>query len=194
MASQGPLYPTTFLDLADESATWANLSFVGANDSAVATCFVASLALGNTARLSGFGFGVSGTVDGVVVEVNRGTFFGSTAVEDLVVRLRKPDGTLSDDKASGGDWPASAATATYGGAADLWGLTVSDAEVNDADFAVEFSIQNNGTAGDDSGRVDYVRVTVHYSTGGGGYADDMMPQTLPPQRANLGRRPRMVGY
>lgn len=191
MASQGPLYPSTASSLGDGDAAWSDPGNVGADDGVQAEAAFGGSGTSDTLRATGFGFSVSGTVDGFELEVKR--IQAGTTITDGRVELRKPDGTLSDDKADAAAWSFMGfEVKAYGGAADLWGLTVSDMEVNDSGFGVE--IQAANATGAVIASVEYVRVTVHYSPGGGGYTDDMFPATVAPARLSQSRVARMVPY
>jgi hypothetical protein len=192
MASQGPLYPSSASDLADETAPWSSPGNVSADDGTQASASLGATQVSNTLRATGFGFSVSGTVDGFELEVKR--VQAGTDVRDERVELRKGDGTASADKAGGSPWSFMGfEVESYGGAADLWGLTVSDAEVNDAGFGVEVQAANDAISGA-TASIEYVRLTVHYSPGGGGYTDDMLPQAVAPARLSQSRVARMVPY
>jgi hypothetical protein len=114
-------------------------------------------------RFTGFGFAVptGATINGIVLEVERKA---AGTVIDTGISLVKAGTESGTDKASGSNWPASDAYATYGGASDLWGTTWSVAEVNASDFGMSISayVDTLSTAS-----VDHIRITVHYTEGGG---------------------------
>ncbi len=83
-------------------------------------------------------------------------------VADNVVKLVKGGSVVGNNNASASQWPSGDAPATYGGAADLWGTTLSPSDVNASNFGVVLSATvNAGQA-----RVDAVRVRIHYTVPG----------------------------
>ncbi|MCR4339413.1 MAG: glycine-rich protein [Gemmatimonadaceae bacterium] len=92
------------------------------------------------------------------------TFTYSGDVVDNVVRLVRGGTVVGDDKAAATQWPSVDTYKTYGGATDMWGTTLTPAQVNAADFGVVLSATvTTGTA-----EVDHVRMTIHYTAQGSG--------------------------
>ena len=52
---------------------------------------------------------------------------------------------------------------TYGGAADLWNTTWSAADVNHADFGLDFSFLADGNNA--VGAIDFIKIRIHYTPG-----------------------------
>jgi hypothetical protein len=171
MASQGPLYPGTSTSLAnagtsEDSNAWLNPTNVGADDTSEAAITAAtydSPDIGELLVASNFGLSVSGTVDGIVVEIMRRNSAGAASDN----RVQLATGTTFADlvgtnKANTAlDWPTAEALATYGGAADTWTAGLTAAQVNAAGFAVFLSVQADAANTDI--QVDYIRVTVTYT-------------------------------
>lgn len=121
-----------------------------------------------------FGFNVptSATINGVKVEIERSQA-ASGSVKDVTVRLLKAGTATGDNKAdTTSSWPTSDTTATYGGAADLWGATLNASDVNATNFGVTLKVEGN--AGVDTARVDYVRITVYYTAAGGSELNNLV--------------------
>lgn len=74
---------------------------------------------------------------------NDGASAGAT-VFDVVVRLVAAGVAIGDNKASSTAWPSSAATASYGGATDSWGLALTPAMVNDPAFGFGVAVRRAG--------------------------------------------------
>jgi len=76
-------------------------------------------------------------------------------------------GTVSGNNkaATSTKWPTSDGSVSYGGAADLWGLTLSASDVNGSGFGVVLSATSSGTNGTTSGSVDHITITVAYTEG-----------------------------
>lgn len=122
-------------------------------------------------KMTNFGFSIADTqIDGITVLVQRRSLFGT--VKDSVVKLVVGGSVVGTNKAdTGTNWPGSATDKTYGGAADLWGLTPSVAEINGTDFGVVVSAVWVSGAGKSSravGGIDYISITITSSSGGGG--------------------------
>ena len=169
MPSQGPLYPSAASTTAAGGAfDWGTASSALASDDSYATATNGIAATSFALDLTGFSFSVpaSATIDGVTVEIER-KGSGAAQPRDHTVQLIKGGTATGDNKAATGtDWPASDAIATYGGAADGWGASLSAANVNASNFGVRVKISTMaaGTAS-----VDSVAVIVHYSAAPGTY-------------------------
>ncbi len=110
-----------------------------------------------------FGFAVpaGATITGISVQISRAQ--GNTGnVTDNIVRLLKGGVLSGSDKSTGAGWMRDAFTnMSYGGAADMWGLALTPADVNAADFGVRLSATLTGSG---SALVDYIRIKVNYTT------------------------------
>jgi len=117
-------------------------------------------------RATNFTMGVpaGATIDGIEVEVERKTDVGQFPVDDEVFLRKTTTGQVGSNYASATKWPTSDATETYGGAADKWGTTWSAADVNHADFGLDFAFLAEGD--DALGSVDHVQIKVYYTAAG----------------------------
>ena len=181
MSSSGPNSPGT-LDASSSAAgggssLWSNASNAGASDNSYATCSQSSASIGSfDLKATNFGFSIPGgsTINGIVVEVERKSSVdsGSNFTRDKLVKLIKGGSVSGTDKAdTSTHHPTADAYATYGGVADLWGLTLTDSDVNASNFGVCWVSQNGPSVPPKSGRmvsVDHIRITVYYTAGGGG--------------------------
>jgi hypothetical protein len=66
------------------------------------------------------------------------------------------------ERASGIPYPATDAYQSYGGINDLWGETWSHKEISSGSFGVAIAAQRTATGGATLGRIDHVRITIHY--------------------------------
>lgn len=172
MASQGPNVPSTTADDASVGTKgWINTSNVSASDNVYAS--VANNHAPTTShyiKCTNFGFSIPGgsTINGITVEVERKKT-GTGTVKDNIVKLVK-GGTISGtDKADTATaWPTSDAYATYGSSSDLWGLSLTDTDVNDSTFGVAISTTLTNSKLAVTANVDHIRMTVTYTAGGGG--------------------------
>jgi len=118
-------------------------------------------------------------INGITVSIKRRNQTSNTTydVRDVDVQLIKGGTAQGDDKAATStDWPEGAyAAATYGGASDLWGLTLTQADVIASNFGVRIRITSDNNSFVDEAifaeaRITYVTITVDYSLGNPGAA------------------------
>lgn len=127
-------------------------------------------------KASNFGFAIptTATINGVVVEVER---YSPGSIRDASIRLVKNGFIAGDDKinrATGLDWPAPTDTNTYvsyGGSTDLWGLSLTPADINATNFGVVYRAWRTGTGIPDSpfgvppynASIDHICMKVYYT-------------------------------
>lgn len=100
------------------------------------------------------------TIVGIQVRNER---FTTGVGGDLKIQLIQSGVPAGDDKAIVGAWPnglGNKAYAEYGGAADLWGLTITAADVNGATFG--FLVQATGAAFE-ALSVDHMQMRIFFS-------------------------------
>jgi hypothetical protein len=179
MASVGPNFPGTTATLAnagtsENAEAWVNPGNIVSDNASEAQITAATYDSPDISQIlvaSNFALAVPGgaTIDGIIVEVDRRSIIANSG-KDFRVQLAK--GTTfanlvgSNLAVPATIWPTTTAVATYGGAANLWGTTWTQAEVTASSFAVMLSCQAN-IANADVG-VDFIRVTVHYTAAVGG--------------------------
>lgn len=170
MASEGPNSPDTAVDDATiGTVAWNNPGNVLASDDSRAAVTLSLNAISHYLKVTDFDFAIpaGSAINGIVVEVERQSN-ATTGTRDEQVRLVQGGTVGGNNKADTVTvWPLNTDTiATYGGAADLWGLTWTPADINATDFGAVVAAKNydvpNRTA-----RVDHIRITVYYAVGGG---------------------------
>lgn len=147
------------------SSHWSTPNNAKADDGAVAFATAGTSGMLNPIVLTNFGFAVPtySIITGIEVTIERQkTGAGTLTINDAVVELVGLT-RASENKAKVDAWPGAFATATYGGAADLWGAEVSPEAVNDAAFGVRISV-NRSVGGSTPGvaEIDVVKVRIHY--------------------------------
>lgn len=147
-------------DSALGAVDWTTASNAGVSDNAYATSGLLLGQLSRYLKATNFNFNIpaDATVRGITLSLEHSTNT-LNATHDNSVRLVK-GGTISgDDKASASLWPTTDATATYGSATDLWGLSWTPSDINSSDFGVVASAIADlaGTA-----QIDHVQLTVDY--------------------------------
>jgi hypothetical protein len=157
MPSQGPFGPTS-ASSSPGLLAWSSPTSVEVQDDIGATV-VTGGAASETLTCTGFGFTIPFDPTGIVVSVRRQ--IGDGVAVDVSLRLVKAGVPVGDDKADAVSlWPTTYGVASYGGASDLWGTTWTAAEVNAANFGVEFSA-NSGLSSSPAD-VDFISITVFY--------------------------------
>ncbi|MBI3654094.1 MAG: hypothetical protein HY231_23940 [Acidobacteria bacterium] len=145
---------------------WTNPGNITANDSTFATynSSTNSNDLSQYLKATNFGFAVSGTINGIVVEIRHAKSHSGGDYKDLVVKL-VINGTVSgNNKAdTATQWPSSATVATYGSSSDLWGTTPTATDINASNFGCVLQIQDATSAETGFAMVDYFKITVYYT-------------------------------
>jgi hypothetical protein len=145
-------------------------SFSSDNQRASATALVA-LFTGGThyLKVTGFGFNIPSyaSICGVRVEIEKragGLSIGAW-VRDNDIRIVKANAvTGTDGGDDDSDWSGTESVYTYGGENDLWGATLTPADVNAPGFGVAISANLNGLLFVfPSAQIDNVRMTVYYN-------------------------------
>lgn len=170
MASVGPQNPTAATTIAGPGIDWSNATNVlSSNDSYSTASTFGPVNATERLRVTGFDFSAipdGSTIDGVVVEIERSVTSTSGSPRDSSIYLCKATVQAGSNKASGTTWPTTDAYATYGGVADLWGTTLTTADVKDSGFGILIAGQITGKAST-TFRVDHVRITIYYTASGG---------------------------
>lgn len=164
MASQGPNSGATFSSVSRGvgSTVWLNTGNASASDNAYAQ-IVGTTNLSQYLQATNFSFSIpsGGTVNGILVEVEQKTGATGAGFESSV-KIVKGGSILGTDKSTNISLSPSDTYRSYGGSADLWGLTWADTDINASTFGVGFSIGNGGK-GTGSCDVDHIRITVFYT-------------------------------
>jgi photosystem II stability/assembly factor-like uncharacterized protein len=157
-----------YTDSFSGSVAWGNASDAAVSDGLEAS--VASKAsLGVDSYYLGaythFAVPTNATITGVSVSTNRrsGTSGGviGNAV-DKVISLVKNGFIYSDNKSTGQSWGN---VNSWGGPTDLWGMTLTPADVNDTAFGAVFqaTVSGDGVSSQGVAYVDSISITVYYT-------------------------------
>lgn len=89
---------------------------------------------------------------------------GSADAFDLTIKLVKNGTITGNNKSVGATWSVAEETVTFGGASDLWGVSLTAADVKASNFGVAIQIEKDVVFGDPDPRagIDYLTLTVHY--------------------------------
>jgi large repetitive protein len=175
MASEGPNLPGVgFNSQTIGTLDWDTPANIQSDIDVASATVIVSSAGGTSRYLLGraFGFAVptTATINGIEYVLGARLQIGIQGnVTDNSVRLFIGGVAAGDNKAIVGNYtPNTPADVTYGGAADLWGLTPTPAQINAADFGVGYSFvaSSVGEYGLNL-TVDWVTVTVYYTEAAG---------------------------
>jgi hypothetical protein len=171
MSSQGPLGPSGGADATGiGTVAWSNPSRITAEDASNATVTL----INQTSHwLEGTGFGFSipagATINGILVEWKKADANAGGTIFDAAIRLIQGGTVQSTDRSSGSAWPLSNSYVSYGGSADLWGGTWAYSDINASNFGAALAAREPTGTGD-TAQVDYVRITVYYTSAAGTFA------------------------
>jgi len=171
-ADTGWVNPSTAAeDTAQGTVSWSNYTNVYSNNTsyAIQSSLVSPNVKTYFIKATSFGLSVpaGATINGVQVQIDRKSSHNGTAryVYDEYVQLVKGNTIQGDNKAATSTkWPLADAYASYGGSSDLWGLSLSDSDVNASNFGVAISAEiiNPGTTATVAS-VDHIQIKVYYT-------------------------------
>lgn len=157
MPTTGNIFPGVGENNAGVGVTaWTNPGNATADDGADATCNAAASSQYHVSRDFGFGLPSTAEIIGITVRVEASEHSGGTEI--LNAQLQDGTGSLTGSSKSATLSGTAKTVYTYGGAADVWGATLTPAIVNDPDFGVRVWF----TSGHDV-RIDYVTLAIQYN-------------------------------
>lgn len=157
LTSTGNTFPTTGENNAGIGVTaWTNPGNIASDNTADATCNAAASSQYLIGRNLGFILPASAQVKSITIRAEVSEHSGGT--EQLNAQLQNASGALFGSSKSVTINGTGKTVYTYGGAADLWGATITKAIVEDIDFGVRFWFT---TAHDI--RIDYITIAIEYS-------------------------------
>lgn len=170
--SDGPANPTTAVnDASIGSQAWNSPGNVTASDNIRARQDISPLSSTNYLKTTGFNFSIplGATINGIVAEAEVQSLDSpSDYIYDNAVRIVKSGLVGTADRSSGAFW-ASEGYISHGSASDLWGESWTPADINSSNFGVAISAKNVETTSPWSAEIDHIRITVYYTTSGGGH-------------------------
>lgn len=158
----------TTQSISGSSGSWNNSSNAVVDDNVRATNSTSLSGTNYTDYLviTNFGLSVptSETITGVEFTINKSKSGGTFAyLGDHSVRMLKAGTMVGNDNASALPWFGSDLNYNYGSSSDLWGTTITPADVNKTGFGVAIAAQRYFGFGNMTPRVDNVSVTIHVS-------------------------------
>ncbi len=159
MSSTGNVFPGTGANDASIGATaWTNPGNITATDASDATCNAGASSQYLVAKNFGFAVPSGSAIVGITVRVNASET--SAGSETLNARLQDAAGALFGTGKTASINGTTKIVYTYGSTSDVWGATLNDTIVNDADFGVRlwYTTAHNVA-------IDYVTLAVEYTSG-----------------------------
>lgn len=172
MASESKSAGTMADDSAVGTIAWTQVDDAKISDNLYANAsFGTSNEISHYLKATNFGFAIpaGSVINGIIVSIERKQITGPAAPDllDNIVSMVKAGVISGDDKAQSVDWDASDTVVTYGGAADLWGLTWTVANINASNFGAVISAKTGpGGLGAPGGQIDQLgQIEVFYTAG-----------------------------
>jgi hypothetical protein len=166
---------TFFNNTSTGTVLWSNPSNAQTSDGVMTSAGVSigllSSAKTNYLMATGFNFSIPTSMTsicGITVEVEKSynLLVGIlSSMKDYSVKIVKGGVISGTDKATVSGWPVSNSYTTYGGSSDLWGLSWTPSDINDASFGVAVSAQvfSGVSALNINALIDHIRITVFYN-------------------------------
>ena len=170
MADTGWTLGSTATAISGSWWSFSNPSNVLTDNTSAASLYMDSRDESEALQVSNFAWGTAipsgATINGVEVRVRR--YCSSTGDhEDLSMKLLVAGTASGSNYAAGVSYPTSAATQDYGGAADLWGLSLTEAQVNASNFGMALTVID-GNAGSDTSYYEAVWMKIHFTAAASG--------------------------
>lgn len=164
MSSQGPNNPSAAVNTDSGGAAFSNPTYVfSSNDQYAFLSDLPAYSSSDYLDITNFGFTVTdgSSINGIKVEIER-SCNGGSSVRDALVQLIVGGTPQGNNKKSSVSYPTSDAYATYGGAVDKWGLSLSASDIRATNFGVRVQVENYVQWSRQVG-IDHVRLTVYYT-------------------------------
>ncbi len=146
------------------SEMWNNPQRASVENGSYATTFLTINTASASHYLKATGFALSvpenAIINGVKVQILKSN--SCVCMKDHRIRLVKKGNIDGEDRANTSVWPNPDAYIAHGGASDLWGLSLTPADVNASNFGVAISARNTLTGASAAG-IDNIKITVYYT-------------------------------
>jgi hypothetical protein len=168
------------------TVTWNNINNAKVKDNTY-TDATSKTFISYYLKASNFGFSIpsGATINGIIAEIKKCEDRTYGTAQDEYIYIIKSDATLgTENKADTTNyWINTGCTidnpyTSYGANNDLWSESWSDTDINDSDFGIAISadVKFSGEIGSAEGKIDHIRITVYYTEGGGGAAEEILPR------------------
>lgn len=141
---------------------WATPTNIYTSNNAYAEIDIPPEGLSDWLRATTFGFSIpaGSTINGIEARFEKRA--ENSLIRDWDTKIVKAGSEQGDDKGQAG-WPTTDTYVVYGGAADLWGLTWTPAEINASNFGVSISARSYSPTTTYYALVDHVQIKVYYT-------------------------------
>lgn len=152
----------------DGERPWSDVDEAKTDNDVGAHCPISAGSYSNWLRLTNFGFDagdipVGATIEGIEVKIKHKA--GSdNRISDSALYLRKTSGQVGDNKASAAIWGTGWVTITYGASDDGWNAGLTQADIVNSNFGIDFSGDNNWYTAIYA-YVDCIWIRIHYTAG-----------------------------
>ena len=123
--------------------------------------------LGSNFRFSSSDIPSGSTINGIEFVINRYSASANYLI-DLTLYLQLSASNVGNNLASATTWPSSVTTTTYGGATDMCGTSLTQANILDNSFGLQLNVYNSDSSNAHMAYIDYFKIRVYYTAGGGG--------------------------
>lgn len=149
----------------DGDRAWNNITNIQTDDATFATTngnLTFSLPNSNCLEFTNFGFSIpaTATITGINISVRRKGETDNSTV-DKSIQLLAGGVAIGNDKATIDLWGDASFAATYGGAQDLWGTTLTPTDVNASNFGFTFQAKREASTGE--AQIEFVEMSICYS-------------------------------
>lgn len=169
MASDSRFAGTVANDNSIGVTPWSGLTNIAASDNVDATVTNSPGQISQYLKQTNYSFviPVGATIVGVEFYIEHRAE-GNGRTEDYAVYMVKGGVIVGTNKAIAGSWPGSDTGKTYGGPTDLWGTTLTRADVIASDFGFVIATKETEDKSDsDTARIDVSIGRIYYTTGAG---------------------------
>jgi hypothetical protein len=156
----------------DGKADWNNPDNAKADDANKSSTNNIKNTYSDWLRLTNFGFSSAdipdgSTINGIEFVIKRSVSNDPTYTRTDHALYLYDDGAVGNNMASGTNWPVSPeAEATYGGATDMCGTSLTQADIVTSTFGIQLSVYSNNSSGSVFA-VNSIKIRVYYTEGGG---------------------------
>ena len=165
-------YPGTAASVAGADQDWANPDCAKADDASdTESAIAAKNAKSDVLLVTNFGFAAGdipagSTIDGIEVVINKYAYVADAA--DYSVYCYLTASPTGSNLASANYWMTAMEAVTYGGAANKWGWSPTQANMLDSSFGIGLIGLNGGSNAAGNLFVDYIKLRVYYTAAAGG--------------------------
>ena len=148
------------------SGTWSTPDNVASDDLNSSTMNIGKgYSYSDWLRCVNFGFDVDGVPEqanivGIRLAIKKDIWYSGPA--DYIIKLRTSSGQVGSNKAKSAQWPYPITQIFYGGTTDMWGTSLTAADVRSSEFGVDISVENNNTDSNRAAHIYDLQMQIYY--------------------------------